>query len=438
MSVQQTFICLAGGLLLLPAVCLAQAEIDFFRDNDRTVWSWDLTSGVDTYLHTYALALDDTSETLAEFLVQAGFQGRSARQSRHRWRLRAEASTGTELWRQRLEGDYRYLDKSRLTRFRLLGHFWGRQYKQTTEYVLSSDNLEGRLEARVYPLVGRTATLDLRAWGGLIDYKTPSTLEVDYQDAGGGVFVRSQTLGSHMWGGGVRRSRRAYPDSSEIDRDTWSIEADYDYQNLDGQGIRLFHKSDRRLIADETVRPSAWTHWTDFNSLVSAGAGQVYLDVQSEIWKYDQETDVYLDSWLTETALGYRWGDVLSAIWKAGPVLERLDAGDSPETYTQLGARVGVESYGSAVTGSVTLEYGRRAYDQGKVALDDGSGDIADFQTFDLYTDFNYWKIWLLGSWRISRKFSLDFLANYEPENHTEKTDDSAIGFASLHLIWRP
>ncbi len=438
MNVHKTFLSLAGGLLLLPAVCIAQTGTDFFRDNDRSVWSWDLTSGVDTYLHTYALALEDTSEALAEFMVQAGFQGRSARQSRHRWRLRAEASTGTELWRQRLEGDYRYLDKNRLTRFRLLGHFWGRQYKQTTEYVLSSDNFEGRLEARVYPLAGRVAALDVRAWGGFIDYKTPSTLEVDFEDTGAGVFLRSQSLGSHMWGGGVRRSRRAYPDSSEIDRDSWSVEADYDYQDLDGQGVRVFHKSDRRLITDETVRPSAWSHWTDFNSLVTAGGGHVYFDVQSEVWNYDQETEVYFNSWRLETALGYRWGDVLSAVWKAGPVLERLDAGDSPETYTQLGARAGVESYGSAVGGSITLEYGRRIYQQGDVTLDDATGDTADLYTIDLYTDFNYWKIWLLGSWRISRKFSLDFLANYEPENHTERTDDSAIGFASLHLIWRP
>ncbi len=438
MSILRTFLFLAGGLLLLPAACLAQTGNGFLQDNDRAVWSWDLASGVDAYLHTYALALDDTSEALSEFMVQAGFQGRSPRLANHRWRLRAEASTGTELWRQRLEGDYRFLDQDRHTRFRLRGNFWGRQYKRTTEYVLSSDNLEGRLEARVYPVVGRMAALDLRAWGGLIDYKTPSTLEVDYNDAGAGVFLRSQSLGNHMWGGGVRRARRAYPDSSAIDRDTWSAEADYDFHDLEGQSVRFFHKSDRRLIADETVRPSAWTHWTDFAGLVSAGSGHVYLEAQSEIWNYDQENDVYFNSWRPETALGYRGGDILAAVWKVGPVLERLDAGDSPETYTQLGARAGVESYGSAVGGSVTLEYGRRVFSQTDVPVDDGSGDLLGFSISDIYSDFNYWKIWLIGSWRISRKFSLDFLANYEPENHTENIDDSAIGFASLHLIWRP
>ncbi len=427
-----------GGLLLLPAACLAQDGLGLFSLEDRTVWSWDLTAGVDSYLHTYALALEDTSEALAEFMVQAGFQGRSARKARNRWRLRAEASTGTELWRERVEGDYSRLDSNRNTRYRLMGHFWGRQYKRSTDFVLSSDNFEGRLEGRVYPLVGKTAALDVRAWGGFINYRTPSTLEVDYDDAGVGVFVRSQSLGSHLWGGGVRRSRRAYPDSSEIDRTNWSLEGDYDYHDLDGQGVRVFHKSDRRLIADESVRPSAWAHWTDIQGQVQTGPGHVYLELQSEIWDYDQETDVYFNSWRIESALGYRGGDILAAVWKAGPVLEVMEAGDSPEAYTQLGIRGGVESYGSAVSGSVTLEYGRRIYSQGEVVFDDATAELLGTSTLDLYTDFNYWKIWLLGSWQISRKFSLDFMANYEPENHVENTDDSAIGFASLHLIWRP
>ena len=429
---------MVGGLLLLPAACLAQDGMGLFRLEDRAVWSWDLTTGVDSYLHTYALALEDTSEALAEFMVQAGFQGRSARKARNRWRLRAEASTGTELWRERVEGDYSHLDSNRYTRFRLLGHFWGRQYKRSTDFVLSSDNFEGRLEARLYPLVGKIAALDVRAWGGFINYRTPSTLEVDYDDAGVGVFVRSQSLGSHMWGGGVRRARRAYPDSSEIDRTNWSVEGDYNYHDLDGQGVRVYHKSDRRLSADESVRPSAWTNWTDVQGQVQTGPGHVYFKVQSEIWDYDQETNVYFNSWRIESTLGYRGGDILAAVWKAGPVLEVMEAGDSPEAYTQLGIRGGVESYASAVSGSVTLEYGRRTYSQGEVVFDDDTADLLGTSTLDLYTDFNYWKIWLLGSWRISRKFSLDFLANYEPENHVENTDDSAIGFASLHLIWRP
>ena len=118
--------------------------------------------------------------------------------------------------------------------------------------------------------------------------------------------------------------------------------------------------------------------------------------------------------------------------------MEFMEAGDSPEAYTQLGVRCGS---GILRVGGWRFGHpGIRAPElfAGGGGGDEGVGDLEETIAIDLYSDFNYWKIWLLGSWRISPKFSLDFLANYEPENHTENTDDSAIGFASLHLIWRP
>ncbi|MFT5784028.1 MAG: hypothetical protein ACI9JE_001351, partial [Candidatus Krumholzibacteriia bacterium] len=99
--------------------------------------------------------------------------------------------------------------------------------------------------------------------------------------------------------------------------------------------------------------------------------------------------------------------------------------------------------YGAAVGGSLTLEYGRRNYEQGVVDLApvgvelQPSDEFSD-DTVALYTDFDYWKIWLIGTWRLSDVIDLDVMANYEPESHTENSDDSALGFASLRLRWRP
>ncbi len=430
---------LVGGLLLgWPAVAVHATEFDFGRTASHRTWAWDVTTGFDSYLHSYALATDDTTETISEFMVQAGIEGQSPYRVRHRWRVRAEASTGTELFRERFQGEYRFLGEDNIDRVRLSASFWGRQYRDNTEYSRSSNNWEGRLEGRLAPVVGKKAKLELRGWTSNIDYATPSTLEVDYRNVGGGVFVRSTTLGNTMWGVGTRLGARTYPDSTAIDRDTWSLEADLDHHDLSGQGLRLYHKSDRRVIEDELVRPSAWTHWSDFSGAVTAGTGYVFLDLQAEAWQYDQETDVYFNSVRVEGATGYRWGDILAATWKVGLAGEKLDAGDSPETYSQLGLRGGVESYGSVVGGSLTLEYGRRTYTQGEVVLDTDALDPALYDSGSLYTDFNYWKIWLMGSWKMNTHLDLDLMANYEPESHTENADDSALGFASLRVRWRP
>ncbi|MFT5783968.1 MAG: hypothetical protein ACI9JE_001291, partial [Candidatus Krumholzibacteriia bacterium] len=361
---------IGGGLLLgWSAVNVCAAEPLFEPLPKHQTWHWDMTAGFDSYLHSYALAIEDTTETIAEFMVQGGVEGRSDYGQENRWRMRAEASAGTELYRQRIEAEYRHLGSDRIDRVRFLGSFRGRQYREKTEYSLSSNNWEGRLEGRVAPLVGKRMKLELRGWAGRIDYDTPSTLEVDHDDLGGGAFIRSTNTEQTTWGLGARRGHRAYPDSSSIDRDTWSVEGDLDTRDDRNQNMRGFHKSERRVVRDETVRPSAWTHWTDLGGALSLGQGQIFLEVQSETWQYDRETDVYFNSNRIEAHAGYRWGDILTATWKLGLAAERLDAGDSPEQYGQLGLRAGVESYGAAVGGSLTLEYGRRNYEQGVVDL---------------------------------------------------------------------
>ena len=429
---------ICGGLLLGWPASLAWGATGSGARAAQSPWSWDLTAGFDSYLHNYALATTDTTETLSELFFQAGFEGRSAATATHRWRLRAEAGAGTELFRERLFAERRWLGQDRIERARVTGSFWGRQYRETTDYTRSSDNWEGQLEGRLSPLVGRVARLELRGWAGRLDYRTPSTLEVAHNDAGAGVFVRSVALGRTIWGLGVRGGQRTYPDSTAIDRDTWSLEGDYDHQGEQGSGLRVYQKSERRLVRDQSVRPSAWTHWTDFAGSLGAGPGQVRLDLQAESWQYDYETDVYFNSTRLDGSLAYRWGDILAATWQVGLAGEHLAAGDSPETYSQLGLRGGVESYGSEVSGSLTVEYGRRVYAQGAVSLDPLGTDPALLDTVLLYSDFNYWKIWLLGSWHLSRTWDVDLMANYEPESHTEQSDDSALGFASLRLRWRP
>ncbi len=168
---------------------------------------------------------------------------------------------------------------------------------------------------------------------------------------------------------------------------------------------------------------------------VPANSGRVVAEVQSEVWRYDYESSAWFDSWRLDGLLGYRWGDILSAEWLVGLAAERLDAGDNPDTYQQWGVRAGVDAFGLAVGGSLTVEYGRRLYADPNIIIDDGAGGT---ESFALYSDFNYWKIWLTGSWRMAEQLTLEALASYEPERHTEQADDSSLGFMTLRLVWRP
>ena len=413
-----------------------------FPDPDRARWGLSLTTGFDAFVHTYPLATADTTETIAEYLAQVGVEGRSGRGGRQRWNLRAESSVGSQLVRQRLEAGYGLTDGRRRTRLRLDGSVWGRQYRRETEYSLSSDNLEGRLGLRTYPLLRTGFGLEARGWGAFQEYRTPSTLEVNQRELGFGSFVRSRGLGSHLWNAGSRWSARSYPDSVRIDRVTVGLEGGYEYLGAGAASLRVYHRSDRRRIKDETVRPSAWIHWSDLEAVVPAGPGRVVCELRSEVWRYDQETSAYLDSWRVQGFGGFGWGEVLANRWRLGVAAERLEADDSPETYSQFGLRAGVEAFDREVSGSLTAEFGHRVYDftpDGSLTDPAVVSLAAAEDDFEFgYSDFNYWEIWLMGAWAITEHFSLDLLANYQPERHTEAIDDSALGFGSIRLVWKP
>ncbi len=402
-------------------------------------WAPSFSAGFDALLHTYPLATTDTTETISESFVAASLEGRSGRSGPHRWRLRGELSAGSELFRQELSGQWKYRDPREVTRWWVDADLRGRQYRAGTEYSLSSDNLEGDLAARFTPWAGDDHQVELRADGGFLEYGTPSSLEVSHRERGLGVQLGSRLLADSPWRVGYRFMRRAYPDSAGIDRATHSLEGDLELQDLEGRTLRLYHRTSRREIRNEDLKPSAWTHWSDLAAKVPAGVGSVYLDLQSEVWSYDEESAVYLDSWLLDGVLGYQWGDLMSAGWRLGLAAEHLAAGDSPETYTQLGLRAGLESYGASLNGSVQVEYGRRIYAQEnqQEAWPAFPGD--DFADLDLtYSDFQYFEIWVMGGWNIHPRLRLDIMASYEPESHTETEDDTSLGYASLRLVYSP
>jgi hypothetical protein len=236
---------------------------------------------------------------------------------------------------------------------------------------------------------------------------------------------------------GGRLTRRTYPDSSAIDRTVLAAEAQYDAASLSGASLHLYHRSQRRTIRDPSTRPSAWLHWSELDGTLPVGDSRLVLAFRQEIWRYDQQLAAFFDSWRTSGTLSYQWGDLLAVVWQVGLAAERLAAGqDCPETYNQAGIRIGAESVGHRLSCLLTAEYGWRDHTFELSGLTT-STDLAAGDVFYANSDFNYWEVWLMANWSIWRSLSWDVMANYQPENHTEKSDDSSVAFASTRLVWR-
>lgn len=398
-----------------------------------------LSSGYDVYAHTYHLATDDTTETLGEFNVGADFEARSRPAVLHQWHLRGEVTAGSQLWRESVDLGYRWRPGRGDPRLRADLAWSGRQYRQDSDYALSSDNQEARGELRLYPWRGRRAALDLRLRARRLAYRQRSVLEQDQREAGVAAYLTSRADFDAAWRVGLLAARRTYPDSTAIDRDVFGATGSLERSGERAE-IWLDHRSERRVIKDPLVRPSAWLHWSELRLAVPAGEGWLVANLASEVWRYDRQTTVWFDAWRTDLELGYRWGDLLGAQWHGLLTLQHLAAGDSPEAYSQAGLRGGLEGHAPALSGILALELGRRWY-HGSSSTDDlGSTAPADvLGELELsYSDCFYLEIWLMATWELTARLSLDLTASYQPQRHTERDDDTALGYGSVRLAWRP
>lgn len=401
-----------------------------------------LAAGHDTYVHTYHLATADTTEAIAEYNVSAEFEARSAYRVDHQWHLRTTVAVGSQLHRELLDLGYRWRPKAGDTRLRADLSWAARQYHQDSDYALSSDNQETRGELRLYPWRNQKTALDLRLRGRRLDHRRPSVLEQDQHELSAAAFVTSRDALASAWRFGLRGTDRAYPDSAAIDRTSLAIEGDLDRSGPQGD-LWLYHRSERRRIADQQARPSAWLHWSELRLAVPAGDGHVVTNLGSEIWSYDRETTVWFDNWRTDLELGYRWGDLLSSQRQALIRVQNLAAGESPEAYTQVGLRGSLEAYNHALSGILSLELGHRWYrNQFAQSSFDDLDDLDTLIVLDdlalAYTDFTYLEIWIMATWQMSDHLGLELNASYQPERHTEQDDDIVLGYGSLRLVWRP
>ena len=429
---------LAACVLLLsgPGVSLAGA------DEPRDIWRLTMAAGYDTYVQNYSLAADDTTEIISEYEIEIGAEAATRGRARHNWLLRPVGSVGTELFRGRVEGGYRYRPDSTHTEISLDAMAKGRSYRGGTGYSLSSDRAEGELRGRWLASAAGATAFELALRASRLRHREPSELEVDRDDLGLGALLCNGSESDWLWRVGGGWGRRVHPDSAAVDRTNWVINGEADRIWMSGAGLRAYGRGERRLIRDEEARPSAWTWQSELEGLLPAGDLILAAEINSEIWNYVDQRNPYFDSVLLGGRIELRGGGVFGPGWRVGPSVERFDAGDNPESYSQFGIRVGLESYTGGFSGSFSMEVGRREYDGGAgdstAETDPSLVDPLDPDAaYDLYSDFTYVELWLNGSLSLAADISLDVLAHYQPENHAEQIDDTALGFGSARLVWR-
>ena len=392
-------------------------------------WSGALSTGYDTYVQTYALALEDTTESLSEYEVNVSAVGEARATATGTWRLAPSLALGSERIRSELESDWSWNPDDGAARVVAGVELRDVRYRGTTDWNLSSDWREADVDLRWRRELDAVAT-DLAFVGTTLRYADPSELEVDRDDLRATFALKSSRAAASRWKLGVRAGRRAHPDTAAIDRTMWGTDAEYEITSTHGPSLRLQHRGERREVRDETVRPSSWSHWgSAAGSVPLSQALEACAELDGEVWTYDLSAGAYQNQHRWSGAAGVRAAALDGPSWQLGLAWERLQSDDADESYTQQGVRAGLDAYGSGLTASLTLEVGRRDYgaDQG----DDSA--VED----PIFTDFTYVELWLDVSWRLHGQVSLDVMGSWLPETHRQNEDDQSLGFGSVRLSYR-
>ena len=415
---------IGGAVALLVLACGAAAGSAAVAG-----WRWTATAspGYDTFVQRYSLALDDTVESVSEFDLALGAEGRTSAGGRHDWTVRPRLSTGSERTRGQLDWEYVLRPDALAPALRVAGSAQAVRYNDDTAYNLSSDHAEGALSARWQLGRGGAAAWEARASASTLRYADPSELEPQRSDWSAGFAAVSAAGCADRWRAGLRYGRRTYPDTTEIDRAALGLDLAWSHDPFDGPAWRVDGRSERRKVRVSAVRPSAWSHVVDGEVSAPVGAWRAVVAAALECWRYDDEWGAYADQTRLENRAAVRTGGVFGPLWELGVVRESLASHAAGESYVQWGGCGGVETYGESLTLMLTLEAGRRDYDE--AAADDLLGA--------LYTDFTYVEIGLNLSWTLSDRLRLDGMAQYLPESHAADEDDQSLGFGSLRLACR-
>lgn len=427
-------------LSLLIVLVLATGDaVAATPDSTRVGWRLGaaVAGGVDSFAQTFQItdtvqsdllldqrALRDTTEVFTEFRL-VGEASAHFERRRHRFLARGRVSSGTDLLRGTLLLEGRAERDDRSHRFDARVEVEGRQFREDSDFALSSDVLEteARLHWRHRPhpdfrwgILGR---------GEMLRYADPGEFEVD-QDRGDLSVTATVTRGWD-WsldvdaGGGVRHS----PGSSTIPSyDRGFLRTDLAWTQSLHWSLETHAAVERREYRDTSVRspytdlllePSmTWSPTLDW---------RFRLSTANEWLLYDTPTEVYFDFWLGSLGLEARrslgaWEVSLEPRWSwlASEV-------DTEDAYVQPSLLGRVEWFpSSAIWLSLSGEFGQRDY------VEPGA------ESLDLYSDYLFLRTTLLLSWSLRDGLSADVFLSDEPESHRQAEDDSRLTLLTASL----
>ncbi len=377
--------------------------------------------GYDSFIDRFTILEGDTVEVIDEFY--AGMLNRfSFNSDGTKVALRNNFKFGTQTVDEILDGEIALGLKNK-TRFELRSSLRLKFFREGSNYSFGNDYIQSNTFFKLRRSFSNKHRLNLRSRFEILEYEERTEFDYDYRYIDAGLeYEVGSVLGSAVRIGGFIGYRET-PDTLLSYQRTL---ADLDVRISSGYGtyFQMNVTGDRRDYR-ENVRSSYWSVLSYASLMAARLSGRTYyFNVESELTVYDKPTDIFFDTHFIRGSVrgSFPVGETVS-LYLEPRYARMLCRHLKEEQYWETSAILGMDIMRSGnLWISAAYEPGYRGY-----VLEEN----------ELYSDFYFNRITLMGNVGLAGGFSFNLLFSHDPERHSRRDDDFSLTLISVTLMKR-
>jgi hypothetical protein len=295
-----------------------------------------------------------------------------------------------------------------------------KHFREGSDYEFGNDYVQSNAFLSLGTEIRESFYVVSKSRAELISYDERTEFDYDYRYLDTGLGVELGSFLGRFAAMSAALGRRVCPDSTDLSYDRFLATAE---TRLSGgrASFELSVSADRRSY-DGITRSSSWNvlSGAGFTWTVTGGAS-ASLRLESELYRYDNETSTFFDTHFLRGGLRGRLPVSLTAAIFAEPRLGWLSCPSfEEERYVEGTIALGVDLFsGGTYWLSATYEPGYRNY-----LLDSN----------EIYSDFRVNRLSLMGSATVAERVMLTLFVSHDPEYHSRRTDDFSMTLVSASV----
>ncbi len=377
------------------------------------------TLGYDSFIDRFTILEDDTVEAVHEFHAGLG-NSIAFERGKTKSSLRNLFRYGNQTVDDNLDGELS-LSHWKSTRISLRGNVRWKHFNKGSDYTFGNDYIQSNTFLKIRRLISESISLGWKSRFEATDYDEKTDFDYDYRYIDGGMEFTAGSYFEKMIRFGAAVGFKEAPDTTALSYRRSIVDLELQLAGSSGTMFNLTVSTDRRDYR-ESIRSSYWMIFSLIDLTFNETNGRTYsIKAESELTMYDDPTTIYFDTHFLRAGLRAKYPVRGHTSIYAEPRFAGMFSSDfEEEEYMEGSMMLGIDYFGAnGIWISASYEPGYRDY------------VIAGNE---LYSDFFFNRLSLMGSFSMPRELSLNLYVSHDPERHERRDDDFSITLISVSL----